>query len=128
MKKRLVWVIVFAALLVIGGVVALIAQRSNDTNDQQQEENGDLIQQPVEEDLEEAPLTLDQLTEEQIEIFEMAALLFHEEVISGEMTIEELDTHQEEVISDSISTLAIPENGLDLFREWKTASGLYQEL
>lgn len=128
MKKRLVWVIVIVALLVIGGVVALITQRSNDTDDQQQEENSDLIQQPVEDEPVETTPTLDQLTEEQIKIFEKAALLFHEEVISGEMTIEEMDTHQEEVISDNISAQAIPENGLDLFREWKNSTGLYEEL
>lgn len=128
MKKRLVLVIVIVALIVVGGVVDLINQRSNNADDQQQEENSDLIQQPVEEDLEEVPLTLDQLTEEQIAIFEKASFLFHEEVISGEMTIEEMDAHQEEVISDNISAQAIPENGLDLFREWKNSTGLYEEL
>jgi len=128
MKKRLVLVIVLVALIVVGGVVDLINQRSNNADDQQQEENSDLIQQPVEEDLEEAPLTLDQLTEEQIAIFEKASLLFHEEVISGEITIEEMDARQEEVISDSISTEAIPSNGVDLFREWKTSVGLHKEL
>lgn len=129
MKKRLILLFMIVALIAVGGVVSFITQQSNkDIDIEQYEETNDSMQRPTHEENTAANLTLDQLTEEQIVLFKNTALLFNDEVISGEMTLDEMDTRQDEAMMEYVETEELSGSAADLFREWKQTSGFYHEL
>lgn len=71
--------------------------------------------------------TLSDLTEDQINIFkqvvdESGAV---DLINQGLMTIEDMDREQDYLIEVYISANGLPENGKELFREWKEGEGYY---
>ena len=71
--------------------------------------------------------TLEDLTDEQIAIFrqvvdESGAV---ELINEGLMTVEDMDREQNYMIDIYISTNVLPENGKELFKEWKEGEGYY---
>ena len=73
--------------------------------------------------------TLDDLTDEQIAIFrQVVDDSGAEELINeGLMTVEDMDREQNYMIDIYISTNVLPENGKELFREWKEGEGYYSQ-
>ncbi len=71
--------------------------------------------------------TLDNLTAEHLEIFNLAIEGAADIINSGAMTIEELDIQQEGVIEALVYESVLPENGIELFREWKNSTGYYAQ-
>lgn len=71
--------------------------------------------------------TLDNLTAEHLEIFNLAIEGAADIINSGAMTIEELDIQQEGVIEALVYESVLPENGIELFREWKESTGYYAQ-
>lgn len=71
--------------------------------------------------------TLDMLTDEQLNIFkttiEGAADLINE----GLMTVEQMDVEQNYLIEAHIAGGVLPENGIELFTEWKETTGYYEQ-
>lgn len=73
--------------------------------------------------------TLADLTEDQINIFkqvvdESGAV---DLINQGLMTIEDMDREQDYLIEVYISANGLPENGKELFREWKEGEGYYSQ-
>lgn len=73
--------------------------------------------------------TLADLTEDQINIFkqvvdESGAV---DLINQGLMTIEDMDREQDYLIEVYISANGLPENGKELFREWKEGEGYYDQ-
>lgn len=73
--------------------------------------------------------TLSDLTEDQINIFkqvvdESGAV---DLINQGLMTIEDMDREQDYLIEVYISGNVLPENGKELFREWKEGEGYYSQ-
>ena len=73
--------------------------------------------------------TLDDLTDEQIAIFrQVVDDSGAEELINeGLMTVEDMDREQNYMIDIYISTNVLPENGKELFKEWKEGEGYYEK-
>ena len=73
--------------------------------------------------------TVADLTDEQIAIFrqvvdESGAV---ELINEGLMTVEDMDREQNYMIDIYISTNVLPENGKELFKEWKEGEGYYEQ-
>lgn len=121
---------IFATILVIALMLLCLAGCSKDEvkedaqNDIEIEETSDVEETEAEANT----LTLEELTEEQIYIFEISASSFNSEVITGDMSIDEMDTRQEKLMDDYISMGDLPNNAVELFREWKASSGFYINL
>jgi len=66
-------------------------------------------------------LTLEEMTKEQKAHFKVVALIFNQEVKDGTMTYAVMEEKQEEEIANLIEMKLLPDNAVELFREWKVA-------
>lgn len=71
--------------------------------------------------------TLDMLTEEQLEIFKTTIEGAADLINQGLMTVEDMDVEQNFLIEAHIAGGVLPENGIELFTEWKEATGYYDQ-
>ena len=86
------------------------------------------IEQTANENQTEVGLTLSELTDEQINIFKLTSISFVEDVVSGNMEVEEMDMRQEWVLEDYIAMGDLPANAIDLFKEWKDSVDFHNSL
>ena len=86
------------------------------------------IEQTANENQTEVGLTLSELTDEQIDIFKLTSISFVEDVVSGNMEVEEMDMRQEWVLEDYIAMGDLPANAIDLFKEWKDSVDFHNSL
>ena len=66
-------------------------------------------------------LTLAKLTDEQIELFKITSTSFVEEVKAGTMTYGVMEEKQEKLLPGYIRMRQLPDNAVELFREWKVS-------
>lgn len=71
--------------------------------------------------------TLDMLTEEQLEIFKETIVGAADLINGGLMTVEDMDTEQNYLIEAYVAGGVLPENGIELFTEWKETTGYYDQ-
>lgn len=71
--------------------------------------------------------TLDMLTEEQLEIFKTTIEGAADLINQGLMTVEDMDVEQNYLIEAHIAGGVLPENGIELFVEWKETTGYYEQ-
>lgn len=71
--------------------------------------------------------TLDMLTEEQLEIFKETIVGAADLINQGLMTVEDMDTEQNYLIEAYVAGGVLPENGIELFTEWKEVTGYYEQ-
>lgn len=71
--------------------------------------------------------TLDMLTEEQLEIFKTTIEGAADLINQGLMTVEDMDVEQNFLIEAHIAGGVLPENGIELFTEWKETTGYYEQ-
>ena len=76
----------------------------------------------------ETVLSLGELTEEQIDLFKLTAGGNVYDVLEGLITMDELESIQEEMLEIYVKMQALPNNGLELFDEWKESVGYYDLL
>ena len=76
----------------------------------------------------ETVLSLTELTEEQIDLFKLTAGGNVYDVLEGLITMDELESIQEEMLEIYVKMQALPNNGLELFDEWKESVGYYDLL
>lgn len=71
--------------------------------------------------------TLDMLTEEQLEIFKETIVGAADLINGGLMTVEDMDVEQNYLIEAYVAGGVLPENGIELFTEWKEVTGYYEQ-
>ena len=76
----------------------------------------------------ETVLSLTELTEEQIDLFKLTAGGNVYDVLEGLITMDELESIQEEMLEIYVKMQALPNKGLELFDEWKESVGYYDLL
>ena len=76
----------------------------------------------------ETVLSLAELTEEQIDLFKLTAGGNVYDVLEGLITMDELESIQEEMLEIYVKMQALPNNGLELFDEWKESVDYYSKL
>ena len=76
----------------------------------------------------ETVLSLGELTEEQIDLFKLTAGGNVYDVLEGLITMDELESIQEEMLEIYVKMQALTNNGLELFDEWKESVGYYDLL
>ena len=138
MNKKIVLIIVVVALIAVGGIGYFVGQQSNapvavDTQspavEQQKEETKTPVQQIAQVENTGEELTLDELSEEQIDIFKSVAHEFVDSVLDGEMTVKEMEEGQAFIIEDCyVASAMLPQNGAKLFGEWKESVDYYELL
>lgn len=71
--------------------------------------------------------TLDMLTEEQLDIFKDTIEGAADLINQGLMTVEDMDVEQNYLIEAYVAGGVLPENGIELFTEWKETTGYYEQ-
>lgn len=71
--------------------------------------------------------TLDMLTEEQLSIFKDTIVGAADLINGGLMTVEDMDVEQNYLIEAYVAGGVLPENGIELFTEWKEVTGYYEQ-
>ena len=66
-------------------------------------------------------MELSELTADQIDIFKLTSTSFIDEVKAGTMTYGVMEEKQEKVFEGYINMGELPDNAVELFREWKTS-------
>ena len=87
--------------------------------------NTETAEEPV---VETTILTLDELTAEQIDIFKLTSTGFIDEVKEGTMTYGVMEEKQEKLFVEYINMKKLPDNAVELFREWKVSVNYEDEL
>lgn len=137
MNKKIVLIIVVVALIAVGGIGYFVGQQSNapaavDTQspavEQQKEETKTPVQQIAQVENTGEELTLDELSEEQIDIFKSVAHEFIDNVLNGEMTVSEMIDSQLFILDTYVMSNELPQNGAKLFGEWKESVDYYELL
>lgn len=131
MKKYIIGGV--AALVVIGGVVVFGVSQSG--NSQAAATPSPEITATPEPTIEpslglgvESSVTLDQLSEAQIQIFKEASEAFKQDYINGAISLDQLKLFQNTEIETAIIYNQLPSNGVELFEEWKELVNYYSDL
>lgn len=71
--------------------------------------------------------TLKDLTPEQLAYFDSTSKMHVNDVLNGEMTLEDCENQQTSIIDIFIMENELPQNGLKLFKEWKEERNWYNQ-
>lgn len=72
-------------------------------------------------------IVVSDLTEEQLLYFETTSTLYVDNVLRGEMSIQEMDNQQNSVIEIFVMENELPANGINLFQQWKNDNNFYNQ-
>ena len=123
MKTRWMIIVSLVGMMLLGGCGSKIVEQAEEPKVTEQIE----VSEPAEVTEPLGEIAYEELTQAQLEIFESVGAIGVEDIKSYAITMDFMETNQDDLIKGYIEMNKLPSNGVALFQEWKAKTDYYSQ-